>query len=191
MPDSVSQVDCVLAEEIGAYLNGELSPAALAAFEGHLADCRTCGAELSDQKGLLHTLDLAFSPERSIELPNGFSRLVALRAESDVSGFRTWSGNGRALRLTAALGLGVGLLLVLGRGDRGPSVLKNLLLALVGLLDLLSRFFYDLAFGLVVVFRATVRWLVHAPSPWGKLSFVFFFGALIVLVRQVIRFHRR
>ena len=191
MASSTASSFCDRGEEIGAYLDGELSFDAQDSFESHLAACSDCSTELRAQQGLLRTLDFAFgSPEPAVDLPDGFSHLVALRAESDVSGFRTWTGTGRALRLSAALGIGVVLLLGLGAGEKGVAGPKALALAVLGILDLLSRFVYDLLFGLAVILRAVGRWLVHTPSSLGALSIIFLVGAAALLARQVLRFHR-
>jgi predicted anti-sigma-YlaC factor YlaD len=184
-------MECARGEEIGAYLDGELSPAAQHVFESHLSECPTCAAELRNQQGLLRTLDLALNAGPALELPDNFSRLVAVRAESDLGGVRSCRGNGRALRFTAALSLGALFLLAAGRSDVGPAGLKNLAFGLLGLLDIFSRLLFDLVLGLVIVLRAVGRWLIQTPSPVGSLSVIFFAGTLFMLVRQVRRFHRR
>jgi predicted anti-sigma-YlaC factor YlaD len=191
MADLTIQNQCIRGEEIGAYLDGELTADAEQVFEVHLGSCASCSSELRDQKGLLRTLDFAFGPERTIELPEGFSNIVALRAESDLSGFRSWSANGRALRVSAAVGLVALLLLGVGGSENGAATARSMLLAVLGLLDLISRSIYDLVLGLVVLVRALGRALVHSPSTFTLLAFVFFCGAAVVLVRQLARFHRR
>lgn len=187
---SEHQKQCIRGEEIGAYLDGELSTEAQTAFETHLGMCPECAAELSNQKGLLRTLDLALTTAPSMELPANFSEVVALRAESDLGGLRTWQGGARALGITAGVGLCGLLLLALGRGDGAPKGIKDLALGMLGLLDIFSRLVFDLVFGLVVVLRAAGRWLVHSPSPLGFLSVLLFIVATLFLVRQVKRFHR-
>ncbi|MEO7509848.1 MAG: zf-HC2 domain-containing protein [Pyrinomonadaceae bacterium] len=190
MVDSTVIEQCVRGDEVGAFLDGELTVEDERVFEEHLRTCAKCSAELRDQKGLLRTLDFAFAIDRSIDLPDGFSNAVALRAESDLSGFRSWSANGRALRLFVAIGIGVLLLLGIGGREGGTASARNVLLAILGLLDLLSRFVYDLVLGLVVVVRGVGGSLVNSPSPFGALSLALFCGAAICLVRQLIRFHR-
>jgi predicted anti-sigma-YlaC factor YlaD len=184
-------MECARGEEIGAYLDGELSPEAQHVFESHLSECLVCAAELRNQQGLLRTLDLALTARPAMELPDNFSRLVAVRAESDLGGVRSCRGNGRALRFTAALSVGALFLLAAGRGDVGPAGLKNLALVLFDLLDIFSRLLFDLVLGLVIVLRALGRWLVQTPSPLGSLSVRFCVGTLFMWVRQVRRFHRR
>lgn len=187
---SEHQKQCTRGEEIGAYLDGELSAEAQSMFESHLRTCPECVAELSNQKGLLRTLDLALTTAPSMELPANFSQVVALRAESDVGGLRTRQSGARALRIAIGVGLCGLLLLAIGRGDVAPKGIKELALGLLGLLDIFSRLVFDLLFGLVVVLRAAGRWLVHSPSPLGFLSVLLFIVATLFLVRQVKRFHR-
>lgn len=190
MPDPNLKDQCVRGDEIGAYLDGELSAVDEGVFEDHLRKCAKCSTELREQKGLLRTLDLALATDRSFELPDGFTQGVALRAESDLSGFGSWSASGRAFRLCLAVGISVLLLLGLGGREGGTASGRNVLLAVLGLLDLLSRFVYDLVLGLAVVVRGVGRSLVYTPSPFGALSFVLFCGAALCLVRQLVRFHR-
>jgi hypothetical protein len=191
MKASNAPLVCDRGEEIGAYLDGELSFEGQHSFESHLAVCPDCSTELRAQQGLLRTLEFAFSSaDPALDLPDGFSHLVALRAESDVSGFRTWTSAGRALRLSAALGIGVVLLLGIGAGEKAVAGPRDLALALLGILDLLSRFVYDLVFSLAVILRTVGRSLVQTPSPLGALSILLLVGAAVLLIRQVLRFHR-
>lgn len=190
MHPSRQQIKCARGEEIGAYLDGELSVDAQSIFESHLHDCAFCSAELRNQQGWLRTLDMALTGGPSLELPDNFTRLVAVRAESDLGGVRNLRGGGRALRLSAVLGLLGFFLLTFGRSELAPAGIKNFAMAILGLLDILSRTLLDLVFGLMVVLRAAGRWLVQTPSTLGVLSGLIFVITVIALARQLRRFHR-
>ena len=92
-------------EDVAAYLDGELSGAALQDFEGHLQSCPDCATELRAQRQLLCTLDVAFNDSTSFRLPRDFTRVVTTHAESNLGGVR-WKGERRrALQVCAVLAL--------------------------------------------------------------------------------------
>jgi hypothetical protein len=79
--------DCP-AEEISAYIDGELAADVEAALESHVGACDICRRELNDQKGFLLALSDTLEREVPIELPDNFTRSVVVNAESNVSGLR-------------------------------------------------------------------------------------------------------
>lgn len=91
------------AERIVLYLEGELSPAEELSMEKHLALCASCVEELNSQKQVLRALDFAFEERDEVDLPEDFAKVVAVRAESRVSGLRCPRERSRALFLCAAL----------------------------------------------------------------------------------------
>src|ERR1044072_3650165 len=92
-------------QNIAAYLDGELTEVALDQFEQHLTDCSSCAMELRLQRQLLCTLDVAFNDSRSFDLPPDFTRVVTVRAESDLRTIRHRHERKRALQLCALLAL--------------------------------------------------------------------------------------
>ena len=76
------------AEEISAYIDGELAADVEGALERHVGICETCRRELNDQKGFLLALSDTLEREAPIELPANFTRSVVVNAESKVSGLR-------------------------------------------------------------------------------------------------------
>src|SRR6267142_439926 len=97
-----TQRECQI-EQIAAYLDGELDDALGSRFEAHIRECSTCGAELIEQRRLLCALDSVLSRGSELPLPTNFARIVAARAESDMSGVRERCEHGRALRLCLIL----------------------------------------------------------------------------------------
>ena len=93
-------------EEIGAYLDAELSAEGVAALDRHFAACRVCRDELNSQKAFLLELSQTLEADAAIELPKDFTRIVVTKAESGVSGLRKRSER------TAAFAI-VGLLVLL------------------------------------------------------------------------------
>jgi len=119
MSDVVSIPLCE-AEDVAAYVDGELSGGALTQFEDHLKTCAQCAAELRLQRQLLCTLDVAFNNSRSFALPQNFTRVVTARAESDLRGMRQKPERRRALKL--CLALAVASFALMGAAARGIVV---------------------------------------------------------------------
>ena len=94
------------AEEISAYIDGELSAELEVALERHVGTCEICRNELNDQKGFLIALSDTLEREVEIELPKDFTKTVVVNAESKVSGLRD-----RRERLLAFAVIGVMVLL--------------------------------------------------------------------------------
>src|SRR3954468_21166174 len=90
-------------EEIVAYLDGELDVEACELLEEHCAGCACCAGELNAQQRLLLELDYALAEDACVEMPKNFAQVVAVRAQSDLSGVREPLERRRALRLCVAL----------------------------------------------------------------------------------------
>ena len=102
LPSATTEQHCPRAE-ISAYIDGELNPAEELALESHVAMCRECLSELNFQKQILTALDFSLNEKNEIRLPENFARVVAVRAESGVSGLRSKTERLRALFLCASL----------------------------------------------------------------------------------------
>lgn len=89
------------------YLDGELALEGEILLEQHLANCPSCLDELNLQKSMLGILDQAIEPE----IPNDFAEVVAIKAESQVTGLRRKRERVYALVVAAFLVLIVGVLL--------------------------------------------------------------------------------
>lgn len=57
--------DCQYSQQLGPYLDGELTPAAAASLEAHVAQCPPCSAEL----GELRALGRMFAADRDADIP--------------------------------------------------------------------------------------------------------------------------
>lgn len=93
-------------EEIGAYLDAELTTERAAELESHFAECSVCREELNAQKTFLLELNRSLEEGAAVELPKGFTRAIVTKAESGVTGLRTRSER------VAAFGI-IGFLLLL------------------------------------------------------------------------------
>jgi predicted anti-sigma-YlaC factor YlaD len=180
-------------DEIAAYLDGELDARAGMIFEEHAKDCSACSADLSEQRRLLCALDFALgSDDPGLALPRNFARVVAKRAESDMSGMRQAPERRRAVRLCLGLVLLCFLLL------EGASLSASFLLPLrfaaryaSSIFGLVWNALYDMGTGVAVVLRAVARHFLFDLHPLNLLVLLLFAVALVLLPRLIINYHRR
>ena len=186
---SNDRIGCQL-EEVAAYLDGELSAAAVATFEEHLKSCPDCPAELRNQRQLLCTLDFALHEPRSFELPRDFTRVVAAHAENDLSGMRQWRERRRALQLCAALALvSFGLL---GAASRtlvfDPA--RSFLRVTGSLISLVWQTIHDAGTGIAVIVRVVGRAVVFGSHGLWLLVALAFIVSLSLLPLLIAKYHR-
>lgn len=101
---SIYEKKC-LAEDIAAYIDGELDTLREAEIEAHFATCDGCTRELNLQKRFLCGVSSGLKNEGLIELPIDFAKKIAVNAESTVSGLRRPRERFNAMFICAALGL--------------------------------------------------------------------------------------
>ena len=178
-------------EDVAAYLDGELDPAALSLFEQHIKGCPCCAAGLRDQRRLLCTLDFALNDDPGLSLPQNFAQIVAAHAESDMRGVRERSEHGRAFRLCVALAaLSFALL---GGTAIGESVLLPvgvMAKRVASVFDVIAHTVYDAGVGLTVILRAISRRFIFESHPLSALALLFLAAALALLPRLIAGYHR-
>lgn len=143
------------AEEISAYIDGELPADVESALENHVGDCEICRGELNDQKGFLLALSDTLEREIPIELPENFTRSVVVNAESKVSGLRD-----RKQRSSAFLIGGVLLVLAAAAVGSLTGVFSPLSIAIDKLLALGGAIFQvaaDLLYAVAAMFRSILQ----------------------------------
>ena len=89
-------------DDLGAYLDGELSADARDAIERHVASCADCNRELNFQKKILLALESPLSDD-DVELPKDFTKKVVVNAETRVNGLRRPKERLDALFIAVAL----------------------------------------------------------------------------------------
>ena len=141
------------ADEIAAYIDGELDAAGESEMEVHFAACASCAEELNLQKQFLCSLESSLKGENDLELPADFTKHVVANAESSVTGLRPARERFNAVFICAAL-----LLFVLfalgadaGRALDGAAGAVDRLAA-VG--SLLGHFIYSFFLGVIIIMRA-------------------------------------
>ncbi len=139
-------------DEISAYIDGELDAAREFEMDLHFAGCDLCSRELNEQKRFLRSLDFGLGPEREIELPENFTKLIVANAESTVSGLRRPRERFNALFICTGL-----LLFVLfamgaqaGRLFQGLAVIVEQTAA-VG--SFCGRLIYSVFIGVAIIIR--------------------------------------
>ena len=174
---------------IAAYIDGELDETVTLAFEEHLTNCPACRAELRDHRLFVCELDAALTQSADIPVPADFSRIVAARASSDMSGVRTRAENKRALGICLILALAGFALVGATARDSIFIVVEKFVTATLGIAGLLATAVYDAVAGLAVIFRVLSRKVIIETGSLGPLL-VLFAVAILVLSRLISNYHR-
>jgi anti-sigma factor RsiW len=177
-------------EEIAAYLDGELDSNALNSFEAHVAQCSDCATELRSQRQLLCTLEAAFGSARHIELPDNFTRVVAVHAENDMRGLRHRVERRRALQLCAALLVAAFMLLGAASNSLIFQPARAFLRITASAFDMFLRTVADAAEGVTIIARMIARTSITSPHGFGILIALVFVIAISLLPRLIANYHR-
>lgn len=180
-----------MGEEIVAYLDGELDAHRRSGVEEHLAGCARCSSELELQKRLLCELDSALSDGARVEVPGNFARIVAARAQADLSGVRDRRERRRALRL--CLVLAVVSVALLGGAAASESVFAPLRAGwkvLAALCNFLGHALYDAGASFAVISRGVGGHLLFESRPLSLTVLLLFTSALFMLRRLIAGYHR-
>lgn len=176
-------------DEIGAYIDGELDPAEELALEVHVSICRECHSELNLQKQILSALDFSFDEKSAIELPENFAKVVAVRAESGVSGLRSKDERFRAFGLCLALFFIIIIGLSAGKADLLSRVTK------VGeqvfaVANFFGHFIYDLTIGAAIILRSLSGQFIFNSVISIIVCAVLLALSAAILSRLIFRFNR-
>jgi len=173
---------------IGAYVDGELDADLTLRLEEHLKDCSDCQFELRAHRLFVCELDATLTNKsRNIPIPVDFSRRIAARATSDMSGVRTRSENRKALAICMILALS-GLAL-LGATTRNAVfvVVGKFVTKIFSLVEFVVTAVYDAVVGLIVVVKV-LSGKVQSGSPGPLL--VLLAVAVLVLSRLLSHYNR-
>lgn len=173
---------------IGAYVDGELDGDLTLRLEEHFKDCSDCQFELRAHRLFVCELDASLTNKnRDIPVPADFSRRVAARARSDMSGVRTRSENRKALAICMILALS-GLAL-LGAATRSAVfvVIEKFVTKIFSLVEFAVTTVFDAVVGLIVVLKVLSGKIQSGSS--GPLL-VLLAVAVLVLSRLLSYYHR-
>lgn len=174
---------------IAAYVDGELSDVAAAIFEQHLEDCVECRAELRAHRVFVCELDAALTNSPDIPVPEDFSKVIAVRASSDMRGVRSSSEHRKAIVICVVLALaGFGLLNATAR-ENVLVVLGRFVRGVIGLGSFVMNSVYDGVAGFVVISRMLGRKIVSETASFGVVLVVLAV-AVFILSRLISNYHR-
>jgi anti-sigma factor RsiW len=174
-----------------AYLDGELDAPAAEDFECHAKECSACSASLLEQRRLLCLLDTAFDRtfEKRVALPEGFTRQVKARAQTDMSGVRDARERRRALKICVALVVAAFALLGFAAFDAVVAPVLGAARAGAGMLGVAGHAAADAGAGAGLVVRA-VGGRLGAREPLMILLWALVAVALALLLRLIGAYHR-
>lgn len=174
---------------IAAYVDGELSEVANAIFEQHVEDCVECRSELRAHRLFVCELDAVMTDKVELPVPDNFSKMIAVRASSDLRGVRSRAEHRKAIVICVILALtGFGLLGATAR-DSVFVLIGKFLTSVFSLGAFVSSIVYDAVAGLVVIFRVLGHKIVAETGSFAVVLVVLAAGILL-LSRLISDYHR-
>jgi hypothetical protein len=185
----MDQTNCHI-EQIASYLDDELDGIALIEFETHLLHCAHCKAELIEQRELLGTLNSVLTNKSELSLPVNFAQVVAVQAESDMSGMRTSSEHRKAFAWCAILAAASIALLGVAARTYVVTFLRTIGRSISIALELTWTTVYDAVTGLVVISRVVSKGFLPGSNLVRWFGFLLLALAVLVLSRLISNYHR-
>ena len=177
-------------EEIAAFIDGDLDPAARSVLEEHIKQCSRCALELQAQRQFMCELDSALASPFDLAVPPNFAQVVAVHAESDMRGVRDRAEHRKAFRICVILGLAAFALLGFTASKALVFGARSLANKTLGVFSLVAKTTYDAAAGFTVISRVFSRGLItdsRLAVLAGLLLVVLAVGLLSLLIS---RYHR-
>ena len=174
---------------IAAYVDGELSEVAAAIFEQHVEDCSECRAELRAHRQFVCELDAALTDKAEIAVPANFSKVIAVRARSDMRGVRTRSEHKKAIAICAVLALSGFALLGATASEALFALAGKVFSASITLGGFVLSLVYDALTGFVVISRVMGQKIINESRSF-VVVLVFLVAGLFVLSRLISNYHR-
>jgi anti-sigma factor RsiW len=174
---------------IPAYIDGELDDAAQSLFRQHIDSCSECRDELRIHQQFICALDSVFVNDVEVSVPKDFSRIIAARAVSDMSGVRTAAENRKALLICLVLSV-TGFALI-GATTRQMSfgVIRGLITKILGVAEFAWATFYNSVLSVAVISRVISRKFIIETGNL-RLVIVLFAFAVLLLSRLITNYHR-
>jgi anti-sigma factor RsiW len=172
---------------IGAYVDGELDAELSLGLEEHLQHCADCQFELRAHRLFVCELDSALTKNGGIPVPADFSRRIAARATSDMSGVRTRTEHRKALVICLLLALSGFALLGATARYAVFVVTEKFVTKTLSMIEFMATAIYDAAVGMVVIFKVLSGKVQSGSS--GPLL-VLLAAAVLVLSRLLSHYHR-
>jgi len=176
-------------ELCAAYVDGELDADLTVLFEEHLESCASCRAELRAHRMFVCELDAVLTDSVEIPVPANFSRMVAVRATSDMRGVRTRSEHRKALSISIVLAIAGFALIGASARDALFAFGERFVTASLSIGGFLSGIIYDAAAAVAVIFRVLSRKLIVETGSLVPLLLLLAV-AILILSRLISNYHR-
>ncbi len=176
-------------ELIPAYIDGELDDRMQTLFENHLERCEACRVELQAHRLFICELDSAMAGAAEVSVPANFSRVVAARATSDMSGVRSAAENRKALVFCLILALSGISLIGSATRELALNLGQKLFGTIVGVVGFVWNAVYDSIASIAVISRVLSRKFIVGTGSLG-LVLVLLALAVILLTRLISSYHR-
>src|ERR1700752_295621 len=172
-----------------AYVDGELDTDLTLLFEDHPDGCAECRAELRAHRLFVCELDAVMTDKVEIPVPDNFSKEIAVRATSDLSGVRSRAEHRKAIVICVILALtGFGFLGATAR-DSVLALIGKFLTSVFSIGAFVSNTVYDGVAGLVVISRVLGHKIVIESGSFSVLLVVLA-AAILILSRLISNYHR-
>lgn len=176
-------------ENIAAYIDGDLEPALRSVLEEHVKQCAQCASELQAQRLFMCELDSALASPFDLAVPTNFAQVVAVNAESDMSGVRSRAEHTRALRYCIVLGLAAFALLGFASSKAVILRLSGVAGKVFGVLSFFAKTTSDATAGFTVISRVS-RGVIADSRLAGFAGLLLVVLAIAVLTLLISRYHR-
>jgi len=174
---------------IPAYIDGELDKATQQFFDDHLHDCPACRSELRIHQQFICALDAALGNRAELDVPANFSKLIAIRAASDMSGVRSATENRKALAFCLVLAVSGFALIGVTARQLVVSLVWRVTGKTFGLIDVTWSAVYDLVASFAVISRVLSRKFIVETGSLG-LALILLALAVLLLSRLILGYHR-
>lgn len=185
MADSCNPDEHCPADDLGAYLDGELPAPRRNEIELHLAACAGCNGELNFQKKMLLVLEAPLA-DVDIELPKDFTKRVVTNAESRVEGLRRPGERLNALFICVALFL-FSLFALGADASRGFAVVSAAFDALGAIVGTSIHFILDVGLAVSIILRTLFLNSFSGALGTGIFAVIVFVALAIVFSRYFLR----
>ena len=177
-------------ETIASFIEGDLDPAFRTSLEEHFKQCETCAHELQQQRLFMCELDSAFARPFDLAVPRNFARVVAVKAESDMSGARDTTEHKRALKFCVLLSVAAFILMGAAASKAEIAELFSVVGKAAGVFSLVVRAFYEAVAGMASVARMLSRGIIADSPVLGFAGFIIIIAAIGLLSLLIVRYHR-
>lgn len=177
-------------EKIASFIEGDLETVERLALEAHIAQCDLCTFELQSQRLFMCELDSALAHADDVAVPKNFAKVVAVRAESDMSGLRHRAEHRKALRLCVVLALAAFALLGVTATKSIFVDAQSIINKAFAFLGMFGKAIYDAAAGFAVVLRVLSGGIISDSRFAGLTALLLVALAIGLLTLLISRYHR-